>query len=317
MKIYNSLPAKPFGGRTTVGIGVFDGVHLGHRKLLNKVLTRAAASSSIPTVITFHPHPSVLFSPKHPIPLIQPLNMRLQRFKEIGIQKCIVIEIDKRFAATESEDFSSTVLKKILNADSVVVGADFRYGKNAKGNISTLKLQGVNLGFKVYPVLEKRLGGNLISSTLIRKLIHEGEFKKASELLGGYAYAFSSETESGRGRGANLGFATANLMKNDQIIPAAGVYAGWARCGRNILDAAIHIGKRPTFNDTATIEVHLLKTIKRQLNFLEIIPYRMIRPVKRYSTPEKLKLAIANDIKTIKNILISTNSLHFKRHSVY
>lgn len=319
MKIYKGLPLQPFRLKSSIGIGVFDGVHLGHQKLIQHVVRLSQKNNSIPTIITFHPHPSLLFKPSDPVLAIESIESRLTQLSKLGVKRCILIRLNKKFASISPESFSSNVLKTLLQAHSVTVGSSFRYGKNAQGNIQTLQAQGAVLGFDVYGIKEYVQNNELISSSRIRKSILAGDFLNARRMMGGRAYTYSSTSVAGRGRGRSLGFPTINLKNSCQVIPHPGVYAGWLISRKQLLPAAIHIGTRPTFNDSSTFEVHVLQDqyLLKVGQTCRILPYQLVRQIRKFNSAELLKQAIEQDTKTIKNILLSSSALHFKLHSVY
>lgn len=248
-------PSQP----SCVAIGNFDGVHHGHRVILDRALDIADKKELVPTVLTFDPHPTRLFRPQDAPKLIEPLAQRLERLKELGFQQILVQRFDHQFAALSAEEFVQKVLLEALNARHIAVGLDFRFGKARSGDTSTLRsaMEGSGGGAEIMPQLRDQ-AGNVVSSTLIRKAIQSGDLAQATKLLG-RAPQWLGEIVRGDGRGKGLGFATANLKYVNEVEPPLGVYAGIASLGSKKYGCVVNVGINPTFETTGPVkfEAHL------------------------------------------------------------
>jgi riboflavin kinase/FMN adenylyltransferase len=224
-----------------VAIGTFDGVHRGHRAVLQPALE----SGLTPTVLTFHPHPRGVLG--YGVELLSTLERRLELLAEIGIEDVLVVEFTDEVAATEPEQFAETVLRPI-GTEAVYAGADFRFGRKRRGDLELLR----RLGFAAHGV---PLAGG-ISSTQIRRLVHEGDVAAAAPLLG-RPFEVDGVVVSGDARGGSLGYPTANLrVAPDMLVPRFGIYAGATADG---VRAAVSIGTNPHYGgDERRIEAFLL-----------------------------------------------------------
>jgi riboflavin kinase/FMN adenylyltransferase len=242
-----------------VAIGNFDGVHHGHRVILDRALDVAKQQGLTPTVLTFDPHPTRLFRPENAPRLIEPLSQRLERLETLGFEQVLVQRFDHEFAALSAEDFISLVLHRGLNAKHVAVGLDFRFGKSRTGDTSVLRhaMEAIGGGAEIMPELRAE-DSQIVSSTLIRQSIQAGEMLKATKLLG-RAPQWQGEIVRGDGRGKGLGFATANLKYLNEVEPALGVYAGIASLQSKRYGCVVNVGINPTFENAGPVkfEAHL------------------------------------------------------------
>lgn len=240
-------------GPTSVTIGVFDGVHLGHRSLLS-LLDRDLT----PTVLTFEPHPvEVLVPGTHPR-LLTTIEERIDLLAALGVERVGVLHLaDIRHLAPQ--DFVTEILVGRLRAAQLVVGADYRFGHDRAGDTALLHTMGREHGFETVSTTLMESAGGVISSTRIRNLVAEGRPDEASACLGSL-FRVTGEVVSGDRRGRELGFPTANLEPPERkVLPADGVYAGYAVVEGRRLPAAINVGVRPTFGDSGRlVEAHLL-----------------------------------------------------------
>ena len=246
MKIFHGTDNAGISRGTVLTLGVFDGLHLGHQRIMQTVVERAKATNSVPTVITFDPHPRAVLHPENAPPLLQTLDQRLANFEVLGIKQTIVIRFDKEFAALDAEDFLRDIVHERLQAKEVYLGKGFFFGKNRGGNIELLKKMSAELGFAADEVPEIRLRGTRISSSKIRELLADGKVNLARRMLG-RPYGVEGQIIHGDQRGRTIGFPTANLKPQNRVIPKYGVYATanliegvWRRSITNV-------GIRPTF----------------------------------------------------------------------
>ena len=191
---------------SVVAIGNFDGVHLGHQKILNFLVNKASEKDLISLVLTFSPHPGKITG-KGQIKLLQTLEQKIECIQSYGVNAVFTLPFTKKFASLSTEDFINKILIKTLNARAVIVGNNFRFGKNRKGNISTLKSQTTPNNLKIYIIPAVSLNTRTISSSLIRRIILKGDIKNANLLLG-KPYEIQGEVIKGHARGTTLGFPT-------------------------------------------------------------------------------------------------------------
>jgi len=205
-------------------IGIFDGVHRGHKKILKRLVREAARSRTRALVITFFPHPRKVLNPKSKIPSLISLEHRIGLIKDLGVDFFVVIKFTKSIARMAPEDFIQKILIKRLNIKILVVGKSFLFGSKGKGNFNLLKKAGRISGFKLFGVESVKLKGLTISSTMIRKKIELGDLKDAALMLGRPVTVLGTVAR-GRGIGKKIGFPTANIDPHHEAIPPSGVYA--------------------------------------------------------------------------------------------
>ncbi len=225
---------------TSVAIGIFDGVHKGHQKIL-----AAAAEHGPVTVLTFDPHPTSIFAPERTPPALVRIADRIELLKRHGASEVVVLPFTKEFAAKSPDEFISDILKNQLHATHVTVGENFTFGHKAIGNVEYLKQH--SDGFVVTGVKLDEDRGSAISSSRIRALVIDGDIERANELLT-RNYFLTGPVVHGEKRGREIGYPTANIgLVDNATVPADGVYAGWLTVGGIRWQAAISIGTNPTF----------------------------------------------------------------------
>jgi riboflavin kinase / FMN adenylyltransferase len=250
---------------TAVAIGVFDGVHLGHQHVLAEARRLAAERRALSAVVTFDRHPAAVVRPESAPKLLTDLEQRLELLAGLGMDLTYVVTFDEARSKESAEDFIETVLVDCLAAKAVVVGADFHFGHQRRGNVELLRQVGRTAGFEVDGIellASKEEGVEAISSTAIRAALAAGDLASANRMLGRPHEVRGVVTEGDR-RGRELGYPTANVaVPADICLPADGIYAGWhVRPGGPAHPAAINLGRRPTFYadaDTSLLETHLL-----------------------------------------------------------
>ncbi len=265
MDVVTDIAACPRPGTgSIVTIGVYDGVHLGHRALLGRVNAMASDLGAISAVVTFDPHPAVVVRPESAPRLLTDLDQRLELLEAAGVDVTLVIRFDEARSQESAEDFVHEVLADCLRTRAVVVGHDFHFGHGRRGNVPLLQGMGAELGFDVLGVtlVPDPTHGEVVSSTRIRDLLTAGAVGAAAELLG-RPHEVRGVVEKGDERGRDLGFPTANVAVPPAILmPADGVYAGWyERPDGSVVPAAINLGRRPTFYENAAeslLEAYLL-----------------------------------------------------------
>jgi riboflavin kinase/FMN adenylyltransferase len=251
-------------GPSVVAIGKFDGVHAGHRAILERMLVDAVGSGARTVAVTFDRNPLALIAPeKCPQPLVG-VGQKIELLERTGIDATLVLTFDAARAAQAAEDFVREVLVRALGATRVLIGRDFRFGRGGAGGVELLRRMGEELGFSVdvMPDVASAGDGRRVSSSWIRELLDAGDVAGAGKLLG-RPHAVAGEIVHGLKRGRELGFPTANLSASAEgFVPADGVYAGWlvAPCGQRPnavvrYPAAISVGTNPTFDDVERRQV--------------------------------------------------------------
>ena len=286
-------------------IGNFDGVHKGHQKLIQRVISKAQNRRMQSVVISFCPHPlHVLVGPQTP-PFITFRDQKLDLLDSLGVDLALLINFTKELASLSPREFVRTYLVEWLNIKELVVGYDYTFGKGRQGNFEMLKELGQEFGFGVERLDPVIINGAIVSSTRIRDMIRAGDVWSVKPLLGRF-YVVEGQVIHGKDRGAKLlGFPTANLKLENEVHPATGVYAIWAQHDGDIIPGVANIGYNPTFgNDELSIEAHLLDFSgdiyehELQVHFVQ-----RLRGEKKFSGVEELVARIQEDIALARNIL--------------
>ena len=291
---------------TLLTIGVFDGVHLGHKYLLSKLVEQARQQNLLSGVVTFRQHPQELLSPKHKLPFLTDLTERSDLLKKEGVDLVIPLSFTAELAQLSAREFVS-LLQKFLKMRGLVVGPDFALGRNREGDVDAIRRLGQEMNFSVMVVAPLTLDGDEISSTAIRRAIIAGDMEKARSLAG-RPFSLHGQVVTGTGRGVGLGFPTANLgLNQEQALPADGVYASWAYIDGKTYPSMTNIGNNPTFNGTErTAEVFLIDyqgdLYGRELK-VDII--KRLRGEKKFKDARELKQQIAEDVEQGRTILSS------------
>ncbi len=248
MRIFHDTENANLQRPTVLTLGVFDGLHLGHQKIMSTVVERAKAIGAVPTAITFDPHPRAVLHPESAPPMLQTLDQRLANFEVLGIEQAIVIRFTPEFAQIDAGEFLRNVVSERLNAAEVYLGKGFAFGRGRSGNIALLKRISQELGFFADEVPEVALRGRRISSSQIRRLLAEGRVNLVRRMLG-RPYGVEGVIERGAQRGRTIGFPTANLKPHNRVIPKFGVYATATLVDGTWRRSITNIGVRPTFEN--------------------------------------------------------------------
>ena len=281
-----------------ITIGVFDGVHRGHKYLLAQLTEHARREGLLSGVVTFRQHPREVLSPQTKLPYLTSLAQRTDLLKNEGIEAVIPLSFTPQLARLSARRFI-TLLKKHLRMRAIVIGPDFVLGREREGNADTLRTLGEELDFSVVVISPVTNGGEVISSTAIRKALTEGDMNKVRNLLG-RPFSIQGRVTTGTGRGTELGFPTANLeIDPKQALPAEGVYATWAYIDDQAYQSMTNIGRRPTFGgNDRTVEVYLLNYHDNLYGReLKIDIAERLRDEKRFDNVDELKKQIAEDVK--------------------
>jgi riboflavin kinase / FMN adenylyltransferase len=292
-----------------VAIGNFDGVHLGHRALFDEAKRIALPARAEVVALTFDPHPARFFAPALAPPMLTSLERRAELLHEAGADFVVVEPFTAELATMAAEVFVDQVLAKEIGAHHVVVGADFSFGKDRRGNIDLLRSLGARLGIGLSVVPPVGANGLLCSSTKIREFVLEGRVEGARMLLG-RPFEIDGRVVAGAQRGRKLGVPTANLRPEGEILPKPGVYAGRARRldgDPAWLPAAISVGNNPTFADTGDpqlfVEAHLLDFDGDLYGArLRLALLTHLREQRRFATADDLAAEIQRDIARVREI---------------
>lgn len=284
-----------------VTIGSFDGVHLGHRRILDAVCARARAASGTAAVLTIHPHPREYFAPGRAPNLLTCMEKKTRLLHEHGVDAVFILPFDARTAAMTPEAFVEQVLCRRCRAKEVVVGHDFRFGKDAAGDFELLEQLGARWGFAVAQVPPLVVNGERVSSTLIRERLLEGDLDGASLFLG-RPYSITGTVVAGRGIGATLGFPTANIRPHHSAVPAHGVYAAEVLVDGGRWPAAVNIGIAPTIrHEDIVIEAHLLDFSGLLTGCpIELVFHRRLRPEQKFGSTGELIAQIRRDVAAVR-----------------
>lgn len=241
-----------------VTIGMYDGVHLGHRALIGRVTKMASELGAASAVVTFDRHPATVVRPDSAPSLLTDLEQRLELLAETGVDYTLVVRFDKERSGESAEDFVRSVLVGCFGARAVVVGHDFHFGRNRGGNVPMLQTMGAELGFDVLGInlVADPAESEVVSSTRVRASLEEGDVAGAARLLG-RPHEVRGVVQHGDARGRELGFPTANVaVPADILLPADGIYAGWfERADGSIHPTAMSLGRRPTFYADAQLSL--------------------------------------------------------------
>ena len=304
MEIEQELANVTPKGETLLTIGVFDGVHAGHRYLLEKLQQRAAEKNLLSGVVTFNPHPQSVLHPHNQLPWLSNLEDRVRALQELRINIVAVLTFTPKVAQLSARDFMS-LLKKHLKMQGIVVGSDFALGRSGEGNINLLRTLGHEMKFSVEVIPPYTLNGEVVSSTLIRQALIQGDMRRIEKLMGRYFYLRGKVITSDK-RGRLLGFPTANLdIKPQQALPGNGIYATITQIDGKRFPSATNIGIRPTFGEREKIvETHLLN-YKGDLYGKEIrVEFvQKLRDEQRFPSSEELMIQIGKDIQEVGVIL--------------
>lgn len=289
---------------TLLSIGVFDGVHLGHRHLLGRLRDRALAAGLMPGVVTFSSHPRQTLHPDSGVTYLIPLEERVELLRASGMEVVAAISFSPELAALEAPDFIS-LLQRHLRLRGLVIGPDFALGRGRLGDASRLEALFQTMGFLLERVPQVTVNGDAVSSTAIRTALGQGEVERVGRLLG-RPFALSGQVVAGAERGRTLGFPTANLsLPPFQALPADGVYATRVLLGGDSLPSVTNIGIRPTFDaGQRTVEVFLLDfegSLYGQRLTIELVAH--LRGEKRFDFPAQLVAQMEQDVAQARRLL--------------
>jgi riboflavin kinase/FMN adenylyltransferase len=280
-----------------LALGNFDGVHRGHRKILDRLHRVASERGATSVVMTFDPHPPRVVRPDKAPALLMTKAQKLEAIADAGVQGAAIVRFTPELSRWEPETFVRTVLVDWLRVSEVWVGANFLFGHDRAGNLSVLRSLGARYGFRAEKIDAVRYKDFVVSSTRIRRLVNEGRVDEAGALLGHY-YAIDGTVVHGQHRGRGIGFPTANLCTDNELVPPRGVYATTSAVGDIVYPSITNIGRRPTFESDGenVIETHVMDLdrdlygTKLRLGFVQ-----RLRDEKQFDGVEALKRQIEAD----------------------
>lgn len=305
MLIYRTIEEIPAPfPHAVVTVGNFDGVHLGHRAIFKKISQAAMELGGVSVVVTFAPHPLKVLAPERDFRLITTYAEKERLIAESGIDVLVIVPFTREFSNISAEKFVREILVRSIGMKSLVIGFDYVFGKNRQGDVNLLRKLGEEISFSVEVLDQVGNGETGFSSSMVRELISAGDVRGVVSLLGRY-FSVGGEVVHGFHRGKQLGFPTANIEVEEDLLPKPGVYAvkvegdGWGR------DGACNIGNNPTFyGSSVTVEVHLLDfDADLYGSSLRIYFVERVRDEREFTDVFSLQEAIRNDVSRCREIL--------------
>jgi len=310
MKVIYGLGSIKVGQKrlksSSVAIGIFDGIHRGHQLLIKSMVQEAKKLNVMPVVITFFPHPAHVLRPDMPLPYLMSLEHRLKSFEQLGVELVLVVRFNKRFAHIDPMFFIEKFLVAGLGVKSIFVGEDFHFGKDRKGDIKLFKECSARLGYRVHALKTLKQGEETISSSLLRRLIAQGQLKKAQKLLG-RPVSILGTVVHGASRGRVLGYPTANVQYASDVLPPSGVYAVRVLWKGKTFYGMANLGVRPSFKERhpkVQLEVHIFDFNHNLYGHDILVEFvRKIRDEKTFPSLDDLILQIQKDERSIRSFL--------------
>lgn len=304
LKVFSSISEFNYTKKTIVTIGTFDGVHIGHQKIIEKLIQETKNSNCESLILTFFPHPRMILHKKSPIKLLNTISEKSTLLEKMGLENLIIHPFDKEFSNLSAEDFVKTILVDSLNIKKIIIGYDHRFGKNRDANIEDLIAFGRKYSFEVEQISAQEIDSVSVSSTKIRDAIANGTMAVANEYLG-YDYLLSGKIIKGKQLGSTIGFPTANIKieENYKLIPKNGVYVVKSHLQGKTVFGIMNIGLNPTVNgEYLSIEVHFLDFNADLYNTqISVSVIARIRDEEKFTSLDLLKTQIQKD----KNYAIS------------
>ncbi len=298
MKIYRSIYDFTPSAKTVVTLGTFDGVHIGHRKIIEKLLQSAADTQSQSVILTFFPHPRMVLQDRSEIQLLNTLEEKIGLLEHTGLDHLIIHRFDEAFSRLTAEEFVSKILVGQFNIEKIIIGHDHRFGRNRTANIDDLIGFGNEFGFAVEQISAQEIDAVSVSSTKIRNALHDGNIGRANEYLG-YPYMLSGIVVKGRQIGRTIGYPTANIhiAEDYKLIPKIGVYVVCSTIEGRLVNGMMSIGTNPTVGGTQlSVEVHFFDfdaDLYGKRIVISLLGY--LREEKKFESVDALQQAIAAD----------------------
>lgn len=304
------IPAR---AKTSIAIGMFDGVHLGHQQVIRQAIADAQKHHGRSVAVTFDKHPSAIVAPSRSARLVYSLPHKLRTLAALGVNVTWLIQFDKAFSQMPPGQFIRDLAANFGPLHSICVGSHFTFGHKRAGNVDLLRDLGSEIGFQVHGLAAVALDGKTVSSTRIREAIRRGDLDQASQMLG-RPYSIAGRVMSGNHLGRQLGFPTANIDAAELELPPTGVYAIHAKLSGQLIEGVLNIGFRPTLQEkepSLHVEAHLLNfTGDLYGQELEVIPLEKLRDEKRFADLAALRKQIQYDIQLAQGVFGSVPDRH-------
>ena len=307
MRVFRDLNELPVFKNSVVTIGTFDGVHLGHQKLIERIKLLSEKISGESILVTFHPHPRIVINPEEKsLRLLNTTDEKVALLERFGVDNVVIVPFSRAFSEQSAEEYISSFLVKDFNPKYIVIGYDHKFGKNRSGDFKLLEKMKEQFGYEMLEISKETLDDIEISSTKIRAALSQGDIRLANELLG-HHYSLSGTVVRGFQNGRKLGFPTANIQVSDEykLIPKTGIYAVYVLFGGKRYNGMLSIGFNPTFEGKEqTIEVNILdfdKDIYGESLTLEFVDF--IRSEKKFDSLKALVDEIKNDERITRKLL--------------
>lgn len=314
MQIFHSVSDFRSSAPTVVTVGVFDGVHLGHLEMLNRLIAYANQFDYQTVVVTFEPHPKLVLPNQKELKLLHTLDEKLERFRLAGIDSVLVIPFTTEFAGISPRNFIKNVLVDTIKIKHVITGYDHFFGQDRKGDFDLLNQMGNENGFTVDELPMISVVSQTVSSSTIRQTLLEGNVEQAEKMLG-YAYSISGEVVAGNKIGRNIGYPTANLKPNSlhKLIPSQGVYSSYIELEGKTWKGMTNIGFRPTLDaKNLTIETHIFDFDSDVYGKeISVSFVNRLREERRFSGLEALKKQLEMDKMEAYSLLAESCSLNY------
>lgn len=298
MKIYNAIQEFTSPAKTIVTIGTFDGVHCGHKRLLDKLINSGRALGCPTSVLTFFPHPRIVLQPDADVKMLNTITEKAALLEKSGIDNLIIHPFSREFSRITAEDFVKDILITRLNAAKIIIGHDHRFGRNRTATTEDLILMGKEFGFEVEQISPLDVDDITVSSTKIRHALETGDIATANAFLG-YFYFITGTVTTGQQLGRTIGYPTANIVipEDYKLVPARGVYAVSSYINGINIYGMMNIGMRPTVGGTfQTIEVHFFDFDANIYNTkLKVCLHHRLRSEQKFEGLEALKTQLAID----------------------
>jgi riboflavin kinase/FMN adenylyltransferase len=288
-----------------VALGTFDGVHRGHRVLINSAIEEAKKNGGISVVYTFLNHPLEIIAPERVPKMINTIDEKLRLLEEMGVDYVVLQTFDEKYAETSKEEFIDKILIEYLGAKEIFVGFNYTFAERGSGNVEYLRKVAPKKGIKLNEIKAIEYKGQVLSSTLIRKFILEGKIEEANMFLG-RPFFISGEVEHGKKLGRVLGFPTANLKVVNKVYPPFGIFGGTVLIEgeKEKYNAVVNIGKNPTLKPgELSVEVHILD-FNRDIygKKIDVSIEKHLRDEKKFGSMEELRQGIRNDVENWRKI---------------
>ncbi len=298
MKIFHNISSFESNSKSIVTLGTFDGVHIGHQKIIERLVQSAKADNAESTILTFFPHPRMVLQEQTEIRLLNTIEERISLFEKTGLDNLIIHPFDRDFSRLTAEEFVKNILIEKLNIRRIIIGHDHRFGRNRTADINDLTEFGLLYGFEVEQISAQEIQEAAVSSTKIRHALQVGNLTLANQYLG-YNYFLTGTIQEGKKLGRTIGFPTANLKieENYKLIPKQGVYIVDAMLEGKSIRGMMNIGTNPTLGENAvSIEVHFLDFDANLYGHkIQVNLYQFLREEQKFESLELLKKQLNKD----------------------